>query len=187
MLEFLSNFLCQMGNRPELSGIDHNDISNSVDTIIVKRLTQTNTLQIGRDSHQTHIAITGDGMSTFDTSQTSNNVVDLTHNGRFIKDFVVRNELILLENNVNLLRGIDSQGYSNIINTYTNAAETVRQNGDIQVEISYLTLDGEDFKDFRYLLRPNDYLVFLRKRNTFEFLCLAIRNEQFGQSTVIRL
>lgn len=187
MIEFLSNFLYQLGNREELTGIDHNNISNNVDTIIVKRLKQTNTLQYGRDSHQTHIAITGDGMSTFDTSQISCNVVDLRNNGRFAKNFVVRNEIILLENNINLLGGIPFEGYSNIINTYTHAAETIRQSGDVQVEISYLTLDGQDFINFRHLLCANDYLIFLRKRNTFEFLCLAIRGINLGESTVIIL
>ncbi|WP_236897760.1 hypothetical protein [Clostridium beijerinckii] len=187
MIEFLSNFLCQLGNRQDLTGIDHNHLANSIDTIIVKRLTQTNTVQDGRDSHQTHIAITGDSMSTFDTSEISSNVVDLSNNGRFRKNFVVRNEILLLENNINLLSGIPFTGYSNVINTYTHAAETMRQSGDVQVEISYLTLDGQDFINFRSLLRSNDYLIFLRKRDTFEFLCLAIRNVNLGESTVIRL
>lgn len=187
MIEFLSNFLYQLGNKEELTGIDHSNIENTVDTIIVKKLTQTNTLQYGRDSHQTHIAITGDGMSTFDTLQTSCNILDLSNNARFAKNFVVRNKIILLENNINLLKGIPFTGYSRVINTYTHAAETIRQSGDVQVEISYLTLDGLEFINFRYLLCADDYLIFLRKRNTFTFICLAIRNVNSGKSTVIRL
>ncbi|MBY6915756.1 MULTISPECIES: hypothetical protein [Clostridium] len=187
MIEFLSNFLCEIGNVPELSGINHNDLRNSVDAILVKRLTQTNTLQPGRASHQTHIAITGQGINIFDTSETSCNVVNLRNNQMFSKNFVVRNNLILLSNNIELLRGNSYQGYSDVIDTYTNAAQTRRQNGDFQVEISYLTLDGEAFRSFRELLSANDYLVFLRKRGTFEFLCLAIPNVDLGRSTTIIL
>jgi hypothetical protein len=87
----------------------------------------------------------------------------------------VKNHLTLLENNFKLLKGISSnQERSNIIDSYTHAAKTVRSNGDIQVEISFLTLDETYFKRLREMMNSGDYLVFLRKRNTYEFVCLVI-------------
>lgn len=49
--------------------VDHNNLSQSIDAIVVKRLSQTNTLIFGRDSHQTHLAITGEDMNIFDTNR----------------------------------------------------------------------------------------------------------------------
>lgn len=189
MINVISNLLIQLGNDQRLTGVDHNNLLESIDAIVVKRLTQTNTLMSGRDSHQTHIAITGDDMNIFDTNAGSINVIDLRQNGRFAKDFVVRNYLIILENNFNLLRRIDFNAESSsIINSYTHAAETVRANGDIQVEISYLTLDEQHFRRLRELMNEGDYLVFLRKRGTYEFLCLAIPNSyNLGESRTIIL
>jgi hypothetical protein len=189
MLNTISRLLMQLGNNQSLTGIDHNNLLESIDAIVIKKLTQTNTLIEGRYSHQTHIAITGDEMGIFDTSENSVNVVDLRQNNRFVKDFVVRNHIIILENNFSLLEGRNLNAQrSNVINSYTHAAETVRANGDIQVEISYLTLDHDEFKKLRSLLQEGDYLVFLRKRNTFEFLCLAVpKNFNLGVSRTILL
>jgi len=175
MINIICNLLIQLGNDENLTGVNHNDLVGSIDSIVVKKLTQTNTLMQGRHSHQTHIAITGDDMNIFDTNQRSVNVVDLRQNGIFAKDFVVRNYLVILESNFNLLRaGCYNRECSNILNSYTHAAKTVRNSGDIQVEISYLTLDEKYFKMLRGLMNSGDYLVFLRKRNTYEFLCIAI-------------
>lgn len=189
MINVVRDLLVQLGNDQGLTGVNHNNLLASIDAIVVKRLTQTNTLMSGRESHQTHIAITGDDMNIFDTNVVSTNVIDLRQNGRFAKDFVVRNYLIMLENNFNLLRRIDFNAESsNIINSYTHAAETVRSNGDIQVEISYLTLDDWYFRNFRELMNAGDYLVFLRKRGTYEFLCLGIPSRyNLGESRTIIL
>lgn len=189
MVDVICNLLIQLGNDQNLTGVNHNNLSQNIDAIVVKRLSQTNTLISGRDSHQTHLAITGEDMNIFDTNSGSINVVDLRQNNRFAKEFVVKNHLILLENNFNLLKGISSnQERSNIIDSYTHAAETVRSNGDIQVEISFLTLDETYFKRLREMMNSGDYLVFLRKRNTYEFVCLAIPSRyNLGESGTIIL
>lgn len=65
-------------------------------------------------------------MSTFDTLQDSCNIVDLGNNAKFEKNFIVRNKIILLQNNIDLLNGIPFTGYSRVINTYMHATETIR-------------------------------------------------------------
>ena len=181
MLNFFRNFLEHMGNDPHITQVDHYNLQQSLDGILVKKLTKTNTLINGRDSHQTHIAITGDEMNMFPWEITEPNVVDLRWNNNFKKNYVVRIYITLLENNIRYLRNENySSNVSEIINTFTHTAKTTREDGSIQREISYLSLDDNNFKQLRYLLREDDYLAFLRKRDTQEYMCLGILNGEPG-------
>ena len=54
--------------------------------------------------------------------------------------------------------------------------ENTRGNGDIQVEISYKTLDERNFIYFRDLLTTGCYIAFLKKKGKYEYLCLGIPN-----------
>lgn len=99
LLERIREYLRSYNNDMNQTGIDENNLERDIDRIVIKRLAETNTLENGKSGHQTHIAITGNSMNVFDTSEQSKNVIDLRNNRRFQKDFVVRNNLILLRDN----------------------------------------------------------------------------------------
>ena len=106
LYEILGHYLRLYGNNVTETGVNCDNIPGTVDRILIKTLAQTNTLNSqDKTGHQTHIAITGDEMDIFDTSEDSPNVVDLRHNGRFVKDFVVRNNIMLLSDNFRALGG----------------------------------------------------------------------------------
>lgn len=177
--QFISEYLEALGNNPTETGIDHKNLNNSVDGYVLKELQETNTWDSGRSSHQTHIAITGSEMSLFPQyTKNTPGFVDLSNNGRFKKDFVIRIPIQLLENNLLFLKNRTTtfKSFSNTINTYTHTAQTIRRSGDVQVEISYKTLDESNFIYFRNLLSTGCSIVFLKKKGKYEYLCLGIPN-----------
>ena len=142
---------------------------NVYDGIIVKKLEASNTLDDGRTTNQTHIAITGVQMDIFPY---------LRSDGYLKKYFITQVPMILTKSNVEYLDG-NSEG-SNISFTSdkkrsaTSVVRGKRRAQADQIQVSLINFDGEDFIAFRRLLHAGSYLIILKKHQLFEYECYGV-------------
>ncbi len=145
------------------------------DGIIVKKLEASNTLDEGRTTKQTHIAITGEQMNMFPY---------LRADGYFEKDsegmkkyFVMQIPVILKESNIKYLNKsekIDIVFETESINTYASIVRSKRTSQADQIQMSLTTLDDKNFIKFRKMLHIGSYLIVLKKYKKFEYECYGI-------------
>ena len=148
------------------------------DGIIVKKLEASNTLDEGRTTKQTHIAITGEQMNMFPY---------LRVDGYFEKDsagmkkyFVMQIPVILKESNIKYLSKsdqIDMVFQSENIKTYTSIVRSKRKEQSDQIQMSLTTLDDDNFIKFRKMLHIGSYLIILKKYEKFEYECYGILSD----------
>lgn len=166
---------------PELQSIEY-------DGIAVKRLEASNTLDEGRTTNQTHIAITGEQMDIFPY---------LMADGYFNGDYEKRDELLkkyfitqipvyIYKANVEQLGG-ESSGivFGNQINTLVHASivRSRRKQQSDQVQLSLTTVDDEGFVAFRKLLHARDYLIVLKRKEQLLYDFWGISADQAAAST----
>lgn len=147
------------------------------DGVIVKKLAASNTLDAGRTTNQTHIAITGAQMDIFPY---------LCADGYFYEErrvadvdlkkfFVIRIPVTLYESNLNHLgyEGHDIPFVGGILNTTTSVVRSKRGAQADQLQVSMLDMDGEHFVSFRRLMHEGSYLILLKHK-------AAMRYDAFG-------
>lgn len=147
----------------------------SYDGLIVKKLESSNTLDEGRTTNQTHIAITGEQMDIFPYLRAdgyfSGNDNDLK------KYFVARVPITILESNCNYLSAdtgalLFSDGK---LETKACVLRSKRANAADQIQMSLIRFDGEAFVGFRRALHTGDYLVILKEQNRLYYHALGIK------------
>lgn len=161
---------------PETSGIKY-------DGIIVKRLEASNTLDEGRTTNQTHIAITGEQMDIFPY---------LMADGYFNCDYDKRDEQLkkyfitqvpfhLYKSNAEALLGqnmmpseLNFTG-NDQITANVSIVRSRRKAATDQAQLSLTTVDDLSFVAFRRLIHAGDYMIILKHREIMEYDCLGIR------------
>lgn len=154
---------------------------NEYDGIIVKRLEASNTLDEGRTTNQTHIAISGEQMNMFPY---------LMADGYFKCDYKDRDEqlkkyfitqipLYIYNDNILYLADGEDGGISfNDGKSMCVCASIVRsrrkEQAD-QVQLSLTTVDDQEFVSFRKLLHTGDYLVILKYKEKLVYDCIGIK------------
>jgi len=159
--------------------------SENYDGIIVKRLEASNTLDEGRTTNQTHIAITGEQMDIFPY---------LKADGYFREDggesdselkkyFVSRIPVVLFKNNCDYLSVNQSEFHfvENRIRTFASVVRSKRASQADQIQMSMINLDGEAFVEFRKALHAGSYLVFLKAARKFEYHIFGVKNSDADQ------
>lgn len=159
------------------------DIGTSInkkdyDGIIVKKLEASNTLDEGRTTKQTHIAITGEQMNMFPY---------LRADGYFENDsagmkkyFVMQIPVTLKESNIKYLSKsdqIDMIFENEEIKTYASIIRSKRTAQADQIQMSLTTLDDNNFIKFRKMLHIGSYLIILKKYEKFEYECYGILSD----------
>lgn len=151
---------------------------NVYDGIIVKKLEASNTLDDGRTTNQTHIAITGVQMDIFPYLRSDGYFNDSESDADLKKYFITQVPMILTKSNVEYLDG-NSEG-SNISFTsdkkrsVTSVVRGKRRAQADQIQVSLINFDGEDFIAFRRLLHAGSYLIILKKHQLFEYECYGV-------------
>ncbi len=152
------------------------------DGIFVKKLEASNTLDAGRTTNQTHIAISGEQMNMF-PYLTASGYYDANYNQRdegLKKYFISRLPMKLFRDNVDRLDVETSKtifGNSNTIDTHTCVVRSRRKEQADQVQMSITSMDDGSFILFRKALHTKDYLVILKVREKFEYHCFGIKEK----------
>lgn len=170
-IKIISNVLNSTGTRIKES---------EYDGIIVKKLEVSNTLDDGRTTNQTHIAITGSQMDIFPYLKSEGYFNNSEPDQTLKKYFILQVPVTLTETNVRYLEienGIQNSEISFIDNqnkTQTSIIRSKRTNQPDQLQVSLINFDGKDFINFRKLLHSNSYLIILKKQGKFEYFGFGI-------------
>lgn len=154
--------------------------ADNYDGIIVKKLEASNTLDDGRTTNQTHIAITGNQMDIFPY---------LRSDGYFVRDdvslkkyFITQIPVRLYESNINYLIGDGPVTGITFTNgekmSSTSVVRSKRQNQADQIQVSLINFDGPDFVAFRHLMHTGSYLILLKVKQKFEYEAFGIKEAQ---------
>lgn len=144
--------------------------TDDYDGIAVKKLVASNTLDEGRTTNQTHIAITGSQMDIFPYLRSEGYLTgneDVPEED-LKKYFVGKIPVDLYASNVAYLSGGEA---TEIIfqngkhRTNTSIIRSKRREQADQIQVSLLNFDGQDFVTFRRLLHIGTYLIILKKKN----------------------
>lgn len=155
--------------------IDLENLSDTFDAILIKKLATTNTITHNSSANQTHIALTSREMDIFPYLHNFNYLENQDKDNSFKRRFILELPITITSNNVNYLEGklIEENGIS--LECYTTTARSRRGDNSQQVEISYIEEDSNKFTDFRKLLYAGDYIIFLKYRKQLKYLVLGIK------------
>ena len=170
------------------------NLENKYDGFIVKKLKSSNTLDDGRTTKQTHIAITGEQMDIFPyvraTGYFDNSYA--TQDNELKKYFVLQIPAFLHKDNLIYLGGVCEKSEKKV---YTSIVRSKRDGAADQVQMSIINLDTPDFISFRKLCHTNDYMIILKRKSQliYDFYCIkatdvkedlkSLNNHFFKEST----
>lgn len=155
---------------------------NEYDGIIVKRLEPSNTLDEGRTTNQTHIAISGEQMNIFPYLM-ADGYFKCNYDDRdeqLKKYFITQIPLYIYKDNINYLSGGEESGIvfegSESKCVRASIVRSRRKEQADQVQLSLTTIDDQAFVIFRRLLHTGDYLVLLKHKEKLFYDCIGIKN-----------
>ncbi len=141
------------------------------DGLIVKKLESSNTLDEGRTTNQTHIAITGRQMDIFPYLRADGYFSENESDNSLKKYFVGQVPVWIFESNIKYLEPANNTiKFSNgVKKTATSIVRSKRAKQADQLQMSMINLDGRDFVAFRHLLHSGAYMIVLKKNKVFEY------------------
>lgn len=154
------------------------------DGIIVKRLEASNTLDDGRTTNQTHIAISGEQMNIFPYLMADGYFqCDYDEKDEQLKKyFITQIPLRISKQNVDyLLDGQLNEGFIYNTNGYMNVRTSIvrsrRKAQADQVQMSLTTFDDKGFVAFRKILHTGDFLVLLKVKEKLEYDFIGVKGK----------
>lgn len=156
--------------------------TNEYDGIVVKRLEASNTLDAGRSTNQTHIAISGEQMNMFPYLMADGyfrcNYED--RDEQLKKYFITLIPLYIYKDNIHYLSGGVESGIAfdgnERVCVRASIVRSRRKEQADQVQLSLTTIDDQAFVTFRKLLHTGDYLVLLKHKEKLFYDCIGIRS-----------
>ena len=166
--------------------------TGNYDGIIVKKLGSSNTLDEGRSTNQTHIAITGEQMDFFPY---------LHADGYFMpsysqrdedlkKYFTLRVPITIYKKNVEELTDDLSRfpfGNEIKITTYACVFRSRRNDQADQIQLSLTNMDDGVFVKFRKTIHEGDYLVMLKQKESLAYDCIAVKKTDVLAGELVEL
>ncbi len=156
--------------------------ANEYDGIIVKRLEASNTLDEGRTTNQTHIAISGEQMNMFPYLMADGYFkCDYSDRDEQLKKyFITQIPLYIYKDNIQYLADGEDAGISFDGNKSRSVRASIvrsrrREQAD-QVQLSLTTIDDQAFVNFRKLLHTGDYLIILKHKEQLFYDCMGIKS-----------
>ena len=151
------------------------------DGIIVKRLEVSNTLDEGRTTNQTHIAISGEQMNMFPYLM-ADGYFKCDYNERdeqLKKYFITQIPLYIYKDNILYLADCEDTGISfdgeKSRSVRASIVRSRRKKQADQVQLSLTTIDDQAFVSFRKLLHTGDYLIILKHKEKLLYDCIGIK------------
>lgn len=151
------------------------------DGIVVKRLEASNTLDEGRSTKQTHIAISGEQMNMFPYLMADGYFqCDYDNKDEQLKKYLITQiPLRIYKENIEYLNGEFSEDFHFNQNKYISVRASIvrsrRKAQSDQVQLSLTTIDDKAFVAFRRLLHTGDYLVLLKHKEELEYDCIGVK------------
>lgn len=156
--------------------------TNEYDGIMVKRLEASNTLDEGRTTNQTHIAISGDQMNMFPYLM-ADGYFKCDYDDRdeqLKKYFITQIPLYIYRDNISHMSDSAESGIIFGENeskcVHASIVRSRRKEQADQVQLSLITNDDQDFVTFRKLLHTGDYLVLLKYKEKLLYDCIGIKS-----------
>lgn len=157
--------------------------STEYDGIIVKRLEASNTLDEGRTTNQTHVAISGEQMNMFPYLM-ADGYFKCDYDDRdeqLKKYFITQIPLYIYKDNIVYLSvdnentiAFDEEGKRCV---RASIVRSRRKDQTDQVQLSLTTVDDQDFVAFRKMLHTGDFLVLLKHKEKLLYDCMGIKAE----------
>lgn len=149
------------------------ELTNEYDGFIVKELKASNTLDLGRTTNQTHIAITGEQMDIFPYVR-SLGYFDVSYSNQdadLKKYYVLQLPIYLHKTNIEYLGG--NTNYE-IQKVYASIVRSRRDGAADQLQMSMINLDSDEFVSFRKLCHTGDYLLLLKRKHElfYDIYCI---------------
>lgn len=149
------------------------ELTNGYDGFIVKELKASNTLDEGRTTNQTHIAITGEQMDIFPYVR-SLGYFDVSYSNQdadLKKYYVLQLPIYLHKTNIEYLGG--NTNYE-IQKVYASIVRSRRDDAADQLQMSMINLDSDEFVSFRKLCHTGDYLLLLKRKHElfYDIYCI---------------
>ena len=155
--------------------------SKEYDGIMVKRLEASNTLDEGRTTNQTHIAISGEQMNMFPYLMAEGyfkcNYDD--RDEQLKKYFITQIPLYIYKDNISYLSANEESGIIFDENerrcVRASIVRSRRKAQADQVQLSLTTIDDQAFVTFRKMLHTGDYLVLLKHKEKLCYDCIGVK------------
>ena len=149
------------------------ELTNEYDGFIVKELKASNTLDLGRTTNQTHIAITGEQMDIFPYVR-SLGYFDVSYSNQdadLKKYYVLQLPIYLHKTNIEYLGG--NTNYE-IQKVYASIVRSRPDGAADQLQMSMINLDSDEFVSFRKLCHTGDYLLLLKRKHElfYDIYCI---------------
>lgn len=149
------------------------ELTDEYDGFIVKELKASNTLDLGRTTNQTHIAITGEQMDIFPYVR-SLGYFDVSYSNQdadLKKYYVLQLPIYLHKTNIEYLGG--NTNYE-IQKVYASIVRSRRDGAADQLQMSMINLDSDEFVSFRKLCHTGDYLLLLKRKHElfYDIYCI---------------
>lgn len=150
------------------------------DGFIVKELKSSNTLDTGRKTNQTHIAITGEQMDIFPyVSALGYFDVPYTAQGNSLKKYyVLQLPIYIHRNNIEYLGGVVAQDSQKV---YASVVRSRRDGAADQIQMSMINLDSKEFVSFRKLCHTGDYLIILKRKNEISYDIYCVKSNDVSK------
>lgn len=151
-------------------------LKSEYDGFIVKELKASNTLDEGRTTNQTHIAITGEQMDLFPYIRAVG-YFDNEYNNQdpnLKKYYVLQIPVYLHQDNLIYL-GCNCNEHEKKV--YASVVRSRRDGAADQIQMSMINLDSPDFVSFRKCCHTNDFLIILKRKSEVLYDFYAIKAE----------
>lgn len=153
------------------------------DGVIVKKLEATNTLDKGRSSKQTHIAVTGEQMDIFPYISANGYFSPIYDNRdeQLKKYFVAQIPVRIFKKNVQEIIDDESAqvidfGDKEEIITNVSVVRSRRNDQADQMQMSLINLDDSDFISFRRIVHTGATLVLLKHYEKIMYDCIVFNS-----------
>ena len=160
--------------------IVHGYSDKAYDGIIVKKLGASNTLDEGRTTNQTHIAITGEQMDFFPHLRADGYFTPAyaQRDEGLKKYFTLRVPVTLYKKNIEELTD-DLSSFSfqdnGTVTVHVCVFRGRRNDQADQMQLSLTNMDDGMFVAFRKLVHEGDYFVMLKRKESIVYDCIAVR------------
>ena len=151
-------------------------LKSEYDGFIVKKLKASNTLDEGRTTNQTHIAITGEQMDLFPYIRAVG-YFDNEYNNQdpnLKKYYVLQIPVYLHQDNLIYLGYNCNEREKKV---YASVVRSRRDGAADQIQMSMINLDSPDFVSFRKYCHTNDFLIILKRKSEVLYDFYAIKAE----------
>jgi len=145
---------------------------SAYDGVIVKKLEASNTLDDGRTTNQTHIAITGNQMDIFPYVRADGYFNDTSSDAELKKYFIPQIPVCIHEDNCLYLND-GSAGELTFVNGFiegkTSVVRSKRKSQADQIQVSLINFDSAEFVAFRKMLHAGSFFLLLKRKKEFKY------------------